>query len=347
MVPHDRRTRLGQDLFDTFHQAKNRLHTVKAVLVATLEDRAMRIVVALGGNALLRRGERPDAAVEQANIDRVATALAALAHEHELIITHGNGPQIGLLAMESAADPALSAPYPLHLLGAQTQGLIGSLLTRALYNALPGRRIATLVTHTLVRADDPAFGRPTKFVGQAYGEDIAQALARHRGWAVARDDKGWRRVVPSPVPERIVETDTIHDLLAGGALVICAGGGGVPVTADRDTGALTGVEAVIDKDLTAALLAESLKADFLLVLTDVPNVYEKYGTPDQRPVLDATPAQLRRGGFPDGSMGPKAEAAARFVERTGGLAAIGALDAAYEIVHGRSGTLVRPDLTVV
>ncbi|MFI8237161.1 carbamate kinase [Streptomyces sp. NPDC085866] len=306
----------------------------------------MRIVVALGGNALLHRGERPDASVQQSNIDHVATALAALAQEHELVITHGNGPQIGLLAMESEADPALSAPYPLDLLGAQTQGMIGSLLARTLHDTLPGHRIAALVTHTLVRADDPAFARPTKFVGQVYSRATAEKLARERGWHIARDTTGWRRVVPSPSPERILETDTVHDLLALGALVICAGGGGVPVTADRDSGALTGVEAVIDKDLTAALLAEDLKADFLLILTDVPCVYEGYGTPDQRPVPDATPADLRHGGFPDGSMGPKAEAAARFVERTGGLAAIGALDAAYEILHGRSGTLIRPDLAV-
>jgi carbamate kinase len=306
----------------------------------------MRIVIALGGNALLHRGERPDAAVQQANIDRVATAVAALAHEHEVVLTHGNGPQIGLLAMESASDPALSAPYPLDLLGAQTEGMIGSLLARSMYNALPGRKIAALVTHTLVRADDPAFARPTKFVGQVYSRDTARSLARHRGWHIAQDTTGWRRVVPSPAPQEIVETDTIHDLLACGALVVCAGGGGIPVTADRVTGALYGVDAVIDKDLTAALLAEDLKADFLLILTDVPNVYSDYGTPDQQPLLDATPDALRRGRFPDGSMGPKTEAAARFVEHTGGLAAIGELDAAYEIVHGRSGTLVRPDLTV-
>ncbi|MFJ9898314.1 carbamate kinase [Streptomyces sp. NPDC091280] len=305
----------------------------------------MRIVVALGGNALLRRGDRPDAAVQQANVDRVVTALAALAHDHELVITHGNGPQIGLLAMESAADPALSRPYPLHVLGAETQGMIGALLARDLYNALPGRRIAALVTHTLVHADDPAFDRPTKFVGQVYGEDIAKALARHRGWTIVRDGKGWRRVVPSPKPQSIVETETVHELLNAGTLVICAGGGGIPVVADQDTGALTGVEAVVDKDLTAALLAEEIKADFLLVLTDVPCVYENFGLPTQRPILDATPAELGRVGFPEGSMGPKTEAAARFVERTGGLAAIGALDAAYEIVHGRSGTLIRPDLT--
>ncbi|MFE9647977.1 carbamate kinase [Streptomyces sp. NPDC006365] len=306
----------------------------------------MRIVIALGGNALLRRGDRPDAAVQRANIDRVATAVAGLALEHEVVITHGNEPQIGLLAMESAADPVLTAPYPLDLLGAQTEGLIGSLLVRALYDALPGHKIAALVTHTLVRADDPAFARPTKRVGPVYPRDVARSLARRRGWHIAKDAAGWRQVVASPAPEGIVETETIHDLLTCGVLVICAGGGGVPVTADSDTGALRGVDAVIDKDLTAALLAEDLKADFLLILTDVPNVYTGYGTADQHPVLDATPDDLRRAGFPDCSMGPKTEAAARFVERTGGLAAIGALDAAYEIVHGRSGTLVRPDLAI-
>ncbi|MCS0604215.1 carbamate kinase [Streptomyces sp. LP11] len=304
----------------------------------------MRIVIALGGNALLHRGERPDADVQQANIDRVTTAVAALAKEHEIVVTHGNGPQIGLLAMESAADPALTAPYPLDLLGAQTQGMIGSLLVRSLHDALPGRRIAALVTHTVVRADDPAFERPVKFIGQVYPAERARTLARERGWQTARDTTGWRRVVPSPPPERIVETETVHDLLGLGTLVVCAGGGGVPVTADAATGALHGAEAVVDKDLTAALLAEDLKADFLLILTDVPHVYADYGTPRQRPLLDATPAELRRGDFADGSMGPKAEAAARFVERTGQLAAIGALDAAYEIVHGRAGTLVRPDL---
>ncbi|MEV6191972.1 carbamate kinase [Streptomyces sp. NPDC051920] len=307
----------------------------------------MRIVIALGGNALLRRGERPDAAAQVANIDRVINAIAALAHDHEIVVTHGNGPQIGLLAGESAADPALSAPYPLDLLGAQTQGMIGSLLARGLHDALPGRRTAALVTHTLVRSDDPAFGHPTKFIGQVYPHDMASALARGRGRHIAADTTGWRRVVPSPEPERVLETETVHELLDGGSIVVCAGGGGVPVTADPDTGALTGIEAVVDKDLTAALLAEDVKADFLLILTDVPCVYTGFGTPGQRPVRGATPAELRGGGFPEGSMGPKAEAAARFVERTGGLAAIGALDAAYEIVHGISGTLVRPELPVV
>ncbi|GAA2250242.1 carbamate kinase [Streptomyces ruber] len=307
----------------------------------------MRIVIALGGNALLHRGERPDADVQKANIDRVTTAIAALAREHEIVITHGNGPQIGLLAVESAADPALSAPYPLDLLGAQTQGMIGSLLVRTLHDVLPGRRIAALVTHTVVRADDPAFERPTKFVGQVPPHTVARAPARRPSRRIIRDTTGRRGIVASPAPERIVEAGTIHDLLGAGTLVICAGGGGVPVTADPLTGALSGADAVVDKDLTAALLAEDLKADFLLILTDVPNVYTDYGTPRQRPVLDATPAELRRGAFAEDSMGPKAEAAARFVERTGGIAAIGALDAAYEIVHGRSGTLVRPGTPVV
>ncbi|MFD5593409.1 carbamate kinase [Streptomyces griseorubiginosus] len=307
----------------------------------------MRIVVALGGNALLRRGERPDVEVQIANIDRVATSIAALAIDHEVVLTHGNGPRMGLLAVESACDPALSAPCPLDLLGARTQGVIGSLLLRALYDTLPGHRIAALVTHTVVRADDPAFQRPTKFVGQVYPQDVAGRLARDHGWRVAEDTTGWRRLVPSPSPEWIVETGTIHELLTGGTLVICAGGGGIPVIADADTGSLTGAEAVVDKDLTAALLAEDLKADFLLVLTDVPNVYDHYGTPRQEPIHDATPATLRHGHFDATSMGPKTEAAARFVERTGGLAAIGCLDAAYEMLHGRAGTLVRPDLPAV
>ncbi|WP_367325310.1 carbamate kinase [Streptomyces sp. HUAS ZL42] len=302
----------------------------------------MRIVVALGGNAFLHRGERPDADLRRAGIDRAATALAPLAHEHDIVVTHGDDLRAGPLAGETAGGPGL--PCPLDLIAARNQGLIGTLLVRTLHNALPGRRIAALVTHTLVRADDPAFERPTAFVGPVHPRRIAQGLAARHGWHVAEDGRGWRRVVPSPSPDRIVETDTVRELLALGTLVVCGGGGGVPVVADRVTGALRGTEAVVDKDLAAAVLAEDLKADFLLLLTDVPNVYADYGTPRRRPVLDATPAELRRGHYPLASMGPKTEAAARFVEHTGGLAAIGALDAAYEIVHGLSGTLVRPDL---
>ncbi|MEU6809944.1 carbamate kinase [Streptomyces sp. NPDC046831] len=303
----------------------------------------MRIVIALGGNALLLRGDRPDAAVQRANVVRVATAIAPLAHDHDLVITHGNGPQVDLLAEETTADPELSAPFPLDLLTAQTQGMIGSLLARALRDALPGRRVAALVTHALVRADDPAFGRPTTPVGPAYPRQLAQAFARRRGWHIADDGRGgWRRVVPAPSPQRIVETETVEELLGSGTVVVCSGGGGVPVVAER--GLLSAVEGLVDKDLAAARLAQDLKAGFLLVLTDVPNVYDHYGTHRQRPVLDATPGELRAGRYAEDSMGPKVEAAARFVEATGALAAIGALDAAYEIVHGRSGTLVRPAL---
>ncbi|MFI9833303.1 carbamate kinase [Streptomyces sp. NPDC051913] len=306
----------------------------------------MRIVVALGGNALLRRGDRPDAGVQRANVVRVATAVAPLAHEHDLVITHGNTPQLGLLATESAADRSLGAPCPVDLLGAQTQGLIGSLLVHGLRNALPGRRVVALLTHTQVRADDPAFARPTEAVGPAYPDNVADFLTDEYGWAMTRVRGGRQRVLPAPRPERVLECDTVRVLLETGSVVVCAGGGGVPVVADRSTGALRGVEAIVDKDLAAARLAEDVKADFLLILTDVPNVYADYGTPERRSVLDATPGELRAAGYAADSMGPKAEAAARFVEHTGQLAAIGALDAAYEIVHGRSGTLVRPDLPV-
>ncbi|MES5824819.1 carbamate kinase [Streptomyces sp. RG80] len=307
----------------------------------------MRIVVALGGNALLRRGERPGADVERTNVVRVATAVAALAHEHDLVVTHGNGAQLALLAAESTADPSPGTPCPLDLLGAQTQGLIGTLLVRGLRDALPGRRVAALVTHTQVRADDPAFGRPTALVGPAYPPEVADFLASKHGWRMAEAPGGRRWVVAAPKPERILECDTVRVLLETGTVVVCAGGGGIPVVSDRATGALSGAEAVVDRDLAAAQLAEDLKADFLLLLTDVPHIYARHGTPDRQPVLDATPAELRAAHYAADSMGPKAEAAARFVERTGQLAAIGALDAAYEIVHGRSGTLVRPGLPVV
>ncbi|RSN18314.1 carbamate kinase [Streptomyces sp. WAC 01325] len=306
----------------------------------------MRIVAALGGNALLHRGERTDADAQRTNTVRVATALAALAHDHELVVTYGNAPQLDLLTAQSTADATLTAPYPVDLLGAQTQGMIGTLLVRVLRGALPGRSVVALVTHTRVNGDDPAFENPTEFVGPVYPERPARFLAAKHGWCMAEYRHGRRRVVAAPSPERTVEADTVRVLLETGTVVVCGGGGGVPVVCDRVTGALSAVEAVVDKDLAAARLAEEVKADFLLVLTDVPNIYAGYGTPDQRPVLDATPAELRDARYPRRTMGPKAEAAARFVENTGRLAAIGALDAAYEIVHGRSGTLVRPDLFV-
>ncbi|MEZ0090880.1 carbamate kinase [Streptacidiphilus sp. EB129] len=303
----------------------------------------MRIVAALGGNALLQRGEHPDATVQEAHIHQAATALAELALAgHELIVTHGNGPQIGLLALESAADPALTAPYPLDVLGAQTQGMIGTLLVRELRNKLPDRDVAALVTHTEVDAKDPAFLHPTKFIGQTYTRLQAEELIRDRGWTMAADGDDWRRVVPSPRPRSVLEAPIVRALVTAGTVVVCAGGGGIPVIRYPNTGLLHGSEAVVDKDRTAALLAEQLDADVLLILTDVTHVFAHYGTRHSRALPAATPAELRDLDLPEGSMRPKADAAATFVENTGGIAGIGPLDDALGILLGTTGTLIRP-----
>jgi carbamate kinase len=301
----------------------------------------VRIVVALGGNALLQRGQKPDAEVQEANVDRAVTALAPVAEQHQLVLTHGNGPQVGVLALQSASDPHLTTPYPFDVLGAQTQGMIGYWLLQSMQNHLPNRQVAAIINQTLVEAADPAFADPTKFVGEVYTQEEAARLAADRGWTVKPDGAGWRRVVGSPRPQRVVETRLIRLLLESGAVVVCAGGGGVPVIRD-EAGQLTGVEAVVDKDLTSAVLAEALDADVLLVLTDVPSVMEAFGTPDQRPVLRATPAGLRALRPPAGSMGPKVDAVCRFVEMTGGTAAIGSLDDAAAILRGEAGTIVTP-----
>jgi carbamate kinase len=299
-------------------------------------------MVALGGNALLRRGERPDAEPQRANVVRACASLAPLAAAHELVVTHGNGPQVGVLALESAADPMLSRPFPLDPLGAETQGLIGYWLVQGLGNALPGRQVAALLTQCVVDLDDPAFAHPTKPVGPVYDETEAHRLASERGWSVAPDGPVWRRVVASPVPQRVVETAVIDQLVRSGVVVVCAGGGGIPVSESAD-GTLGGVEAVIDKDLTAALLAEALGADALLLLTDVAAVETDFGNEGSVPIRHATPADMRSRDFATGSMGPKVDAACRFVERTGGTAAIGALTDALALLDGRTGTLVTPD----
>jgi carbamate kinase len=301
----------------------------------------MRIVAALGGNALLQRGQKPDAAVQEANVARAVAALAPLAAEHELVITHGNGPQVGVLALQSASDPHLTTPYPFDVLGAQTQGMIGYWLLQAMQNALTNRQVAAIINQTLVAADDPAFENPTKFVGEVYTAEEAAAVTEKRGWVMRPDGEHWRRVVGSPHPQRVVETRLIRLLLNSGAVVICAGGGGVPVIRNEQ-GFLDGVEAVVDKDLTSAVLAEALEADLLLVLTDVPSVVRGFGTASAEPIARATPAMLRREDFPAGSMGPKVEAACRFVEITGDTAGIGRLEDAVAIVNGRAGTIVTP-----
>jgi carbamate kinase len=300
----------------------------------------MRIVAALGGNALLERGERPDSDTQQAHVVQAAQALAPLAREHQLVLTHGNGPQVGMLAMESALDSMLARPYPFDVLGAQTQGMIGYWLMQAMQNAVPARPVACVLSRTLIRADDPAFGAPAKFVGPVYPEAQARRLAAERGWQVRQDGSAWRRVVPSPEPLELIDLPTVRLLLGSGTIVICAGGGGIPVTRDS-AGKLHGAEAVVDKDLTAGLLAGAIGADLLLLLTDVEAVQAGYGTPQARPLRNTTPDELRSLSFPAGSMGPKVEAVCRFVAQAGRMAAIGRLDDAVAMAAGQAGTVVK------
>lgn len=301
----------------------------------------MRIVVALGGNALMERGGSADARAQIENVRKAAEVLGRLGQEHELVVTHGNGPQVGVLALESANDPRLSEPTPFDTLGAETQGMIGYWLLQALGNAMRGREVSAVVTQTEVSADDPAFQNPTKFVGEMYTEQEAEKNAALWGWTVRPDGTGYRRVVPSPTPQRIVEEPAIRALIEAGSVVVCAGGGGIPVVR-REDGTLEGIEAVIDKDSTGELLAEMLGADAFLVLTDVPNVMKDFGTPQQEAITRSTPQRLRELNPPAGSMGPKAEAVASFVEATGAMAAIGRLEDAVEIIAGRAGTIVTP-----
>jgi len=300
----------------------------------------MRIVAALGGNALLRRGEPMDAVTQRRNVDVAAGALAALAHDHELIVTHGNGPQVGLLALQADAYPE-GGDYPLDVLGAESEGMIGYLLQQGLHNALPERPIATLLTQVVVDPADPAFRAPTKFIGPVYDAERACALAAARAWTVRPDGAYWRRVVASPEPRAIVELPTIALLADAGVLVVCTGGGGVPVV-QGDDGTLRGVEAVVDKDLAAALLAIELEADRLLLLTDVAAVVTGWGTDAAHAIAHSTPAELRALGLPAGSMGPKVEAAGRFVDATGRCAVIGGLADAAELLAGTRGTHIQP-----
>jgi len=301
----------------------------------------MRVVAALGGNALLRRGEPAEAELQRRRVAEAARSLAELAREHELVITHGNGPQVGLLALQSAAYGEV-APYPFDVLGAESEGMVGYLLEQALWNELPDRQAAALLTQVLVDPRDTAFEEPSKPIGPLYDEATARRLAAERGWTVRRDGERWRRVVPSPAPQAIVEIDTIRTLVDLGVIVICAGGGGIPVVEDR-AGRLHGVEAVIDKDLSAALLALELGADALLLLTDVDGIQLDYGMPAERRLREATPATLAELDLPAGSMGPKAEAARRFVGRGGGVAAIASLENASAALTGTAGTLVRAE----
>ena len=304
----------------------------------------MRIVIALGGNALLRRGEPPDAEIQRRHVRQAAQALAALAAQHQLIVCHGNGPQVGVLALESQSDHTLSAPYPLDVLGAQTQGMIGYWLVQELRNAGIAGPAAAVLTQTVVDRADPAFADPTKFIGPVYDRPQADTLASVYGWRIAPDGAGWRRVVASPRPQRIVEIEAIRLLVEQDILVVCGGGGGTPVIEAGDR-TLTGVDAVVDKDLTAAELALHLDADRLLVLTDVPAVMRGYGTPDAEAIHTIDVDELAAMPFPAGSMGPKIEATIRFARASGRAAAIGALADAVAVITGRRGTTVKPSST--
>jgi carbamate kinase len=307
----------------------------------------MRVVAALGGNALLRRGEPLTAENQRANARVACKALAPIALEHELVISHGNGPQVGLLALQGSAYTEVET-YPLDLLGAQTEGMIGYLIQQELGNELPfEKHLASLLTLIEVDGNDAAFADPTKPIGPIYGEEESKRLAKEKGWVFKPDGESFRRVVASPLPQRIFGIESIEWLLERDCVVICAGGGGIPVmytdepaTAGRQ---LVGVEAVIDKDLASALLAKDLHADALAIVTDVDAVYVDWGTPQQRAVRRATPSALAAVEFAAGSMGPKVRAACSFVEETGGTAVIGSIADTPALLRGEAGTTVAPD----
>jgi carbamate kinase len=299
----------------------------------------MRVVVALGGNALLQRGQELNAENQRGNIRIAAHELAAVHQHHQLVIAHGNGPQVGLLALMDAAYTAVD-PYPLDVLGAETVGMIGYMIEQELGNLIPFEdHIVTVLTQILVDPSDPAFQNPTKPVGPIYERQEAERLQREKGWVMAPDGEYFRKVVPSPRPQQIIEMDAIRMLVDSGIVVICAGGGGIPVAYDDDR-KLYGVEAVIDKDLASGLLARGLDADMFVMLTDVANVYVHYGTSRQKAIRAAHPDALEKLEFATGSMGPKVLGACRFVRETGKTSAIGQLSDLTRILSGNAGTLI-------
>ncbi len=298
----------------------------------------MRLVIAIGGNALLQRGEVLSAENQERNMQLAAGALTKIAEGNEVILVHGNGPQVGLLALEGEAFKEAPA-FPLDVLGAESQGMIGYVIGQVLHNAMPNRKIVTVLTRTLVDVTDPAFKNPTKPIGPIYSEHDANTLARDRGWDITKEDQNFRRVVPSPAPADILELPIVEGLVASGVLVICGGGGGIPVVRKAD-GRVSGVEAVVDKDLTAALLAQRLNADRLLILTDVDGVYRNWGEPDEQRLERVTTNALDDMRFAPGSMGPKVDAASNFAKATGNPALIGSLQDADQIFAGTKGTWI-------
>jgi carbamate kinase len=299
----------------------------------------MRIVIALGGNALLKRGQAMSQENQEANVRVAAAAIAKLVGDHEVVVTHGNGPQVGLLSLQSHAYERV-APYSLDVLGAETEGMIGYMLEMELGNLLPIETpLATLLTMIEVDPDDPAFDDPTKFVGPIYDKATSEKIAGEKGWVMKPDGDHWRRVVPSPAPKRVFEIRPIRWLLENGTVVICAGGGGIPTAyAPGRERYLEGIEAVIDKDFASELLARELDADLFIMATDVDGVYCDWGTPTQARIDTMRLSDLTGSSFPAGSMGPKVEAAAAFVRATGNVAAIGSLEDIQDIVTGTKGT---------
>ena len=299
----------------------------------------MRIVVALGGNALLKRGEPMTAENQRANVRTAAEALATIAEGNELVITHGNGPQVGLLALQAAAYNEAEG-FPLDVLGSQTEGMIGYVIEQELGNLVPYEvPFATILTMIEVHRDDPAFEDPTKFIGPVYDEGEARRLAAAKGWSIRQDGDKWRRVVASPKPQHIFELRPIRWLLEQGTIVTCAGGGGIPSVYDEDR-KLHGIEAVIDKDLASELLARELEADLFIMATDADAVYVGWNTPEAKAIKSISSDALKQYNFPAGSMGPKVEAACQFAERTGKTTAIGALADLKGMVDGIAGTTV-------
>lgn len=296
--------------------------------------------MALGGNALLPRGQRPDANVERATVDSAARTLSKVATEHEVVLTFGNGPQVGVMA-SLYGEGGGPSPYPLDVIGAQTQGMLAYWLVQSLKNEQPQREIVAVINQVIVDSADPAFDEPTKFVGRTYSLEEAGRLSAERGWQVKRDGSQWRRVVPSPHPRAVVEIEALRALVERGFMVVCGGGGGVPVVMTA-AGHLHGVEAVVDKDLTSVVLAEELEAELLVILTDVPHVYRDWNGARSAPIHRATPAEMLALPFPRGSMGPKIQAASSFVSRTGHAAVIGNVENLAEALDGHAGTWIVP-----
>ena len=299
----------------------------------------MKVVVSLGSSALLKRGEPMDGKIQRKNLARAATELAIIARGHKVIVTHSSGPQAGLLAVKAEAY-AQSQQYSLDVLHAEVEGMIGYMIQQELNSILPKHPVVTLITQIEVNENDPAFQEPNTPIGPTYSAEEAQRLARTHGWKLVAEGSKWRRVVASPEPVNLVELAWIRLLFHAGAVVVCAGGGGIPVVVSP-TGAVRGVEAVIDKDLAAALVARQVGADALLLLTDVDAAYIGWGGNNPRPVRETMPSELRKYPFAPGSMKSKVEAACRFVEATGGTAGIGALDEAAAILNGEAGTFVK------